>query len=277
MDLNKIKSKLNTIKSNGSSGAKSPHLFQVPDGKTTVRIVPLKSNPDWPFFEAYFHYGMNKRTYVSPITYGNADPIMEFAQDAQEAAQDKDQWKQAKQLEPKRRVYAPILVRGKESEGVKFWGFSDSIYEAILGLCEDPDYGDITDLEKGTDLVIHKKTPEEVGNKYGETSITPKRNASPVAPDNKINEVVKLIQDQPLLEDIEYFKAADYDTLSEALHKYLNLRESDENESGDTGFGNASAALEKAVEAQPQPSAEVTAEATSEEQPAKPNFDNLFG
>lgn len=274
MDLSKIKSKMNSLKSGGSA-AKSEHLFQIPKGETTVRIVPLKSNPDWPFFEAYFHYNMNKRSYVSPKTYGNPDPILEFAQDAQESATSKEEWKQAKQLEPKRRVFAPIIVRGKESEGVKFWGFSDTIYETILGLCDDPDYGDITDLETGTDIVITKKTPEEVGNQYGETSIRPKRNPSQVAKEDKLDEVLGVIKNQPDILEMDYFQAADYDTLSEALHKYLRTDESisDQETSSGNGFGDTSKVLSVVEE-----STETEAEQTEDtpQTTEKPNFKNLF-
>ena len=40
-------------------------------------------------------------------------------------------------MEPKMRTYVPVLVRGKESEGVKFWGFGKLVYQELLG----DDYG----------------------------------------------------------------------------------------------------------------------------------------
>ena len=44
------------------------------------------------------------------------------------------------------RTFAAVIVRGKESEGVKFWGFGKTVYQELLGVIYDPDYGDITDL-----------------------------------------------------------------------------------------------------------------------------------
>ena len=35
-------------------------------------------------------------------------------------------------MEPKMRTYVPILVRGAESEGVKFWGFGKQVYTELF-------------------------------------------------------------------------------------------------------------------------------------------------
>jgi hypothetical protein len=57
-------------------------------------------------------------------------------------------------MEPKLRTFAPIVVRGQENEGVKFWGFGKTVYQEILAIVADPDYGDITDETNGRDIVI---------------------------------------------------------------------------------------------------------------------------
>ena len=45
-----------------------------------IRVLPYKHNKDNPFIELFFHFGLNNKTYLSPITYGRPDPIEEFAQ-----------------------------------------------------------------------------------------------------------------------------------------------------------------------------------------------------
>ena len=60
-------------------------------------------------------------------------------------------------MEPKLRTFVPVVVRGEEGEGVRFWGFGKTVYQEILGYI-DPDYGDITDPTSGRDLTIEYKS-----------------------------------------------------------------------------------------------------------------------
>jgi hypothetical protein len=76
---------------------------------------------------------------------------------------DKDEWLMGRKIEPKMRTYVPVIVRGKESEGVKFWGFGKQIYTELLSIVSDPDYGDITDLMNGRDIDV-EFTPAEGAN-----------------------------------------------------------------------------------------------------------------
>ena len=80
------------------------------------------SNKENPFIELYFHYNINNKTYLSPISFGRPDPIVEFAEKLKRMG-DKEDWKAAKKMEPKLRTFVPVLVRGEEGEGVRFWGF----------------------------------------------------------------------------------------------------------------------------------------------------------
>ena len=118
----------------------------------------------------YFHYDLGKKNYLSPVTFGESDPAVEFAEKLK-ATGNKDDWQMSRKLEPKMRTYVPILVRGKESEGVKFWGFGKTVYQELLSFIADPDYGDITDLSAGRDVVVEYHTPEEAGNSFGKTTI----------------------------------------------------------------------------------------------------------
>ena len=58
----------------------------------------------------------------------------------------------------KLRTFVPVIVRGEEGEGVRFWGFGKTVYQEILGYSIDPDYGDITDPSSGRDLTIEYKS-----------------------------------------------------------------------------------------------------------------------
>ena len=119
MDLNAIKSKLNQLQKQTNT---KDNFWKPEPGKQLIRIVPYKHNKDNPFIELFFHYNLGNKTYLSPVSFGRPDPVNEFA-DKLKSTGNKDEWIQGKRLEPKMRTFAPVIVRGKESEGVKFWGF----------------------------------------------------------------------------------------------------------------------------------------------------------
>ena len=173
MDLNAIKSKLTQLQSTTSTkitfGNQNQEL-------QIVRIVPYKHNKDNPFIELYFHYNLgNNKTYMSPASFGRPDPVEEFANKLKSTG-NKDEWIQGKRLEPKMRTFVPVVVRGREDEGVKFWGFGKTVYQELLGVIADPDYGDITDPTNGRDIGIERQTPAEAGNQYGKTTVRVKPN-----------------------------------------------------------------------------------------------------
>ena len=84
--------------------------------------------------------------------------------------------KMAKNLMARQRFFAPVMVRGEENEGVRLWGFGKTAYQELLNLVLNPDYGDITDVEEGTDLVLTYGKPP--GAQFPQTSITPRRRPS---------------------------------------------------------------------------------------------------
>ena len=69
--------------------------------------------------------------------------------------------RKAKAWRTKLRTFVPVVVRGEEGEGVRFWGFGKTVYQEILGYI-GPDYGDITDPTSGRDLTIEYKSEEAV-------------------------------------------------------------------------------------------------------------------
>jgi hypothetical protein len=185
IDLNAIRSKLNKLQ---TTNQRTSNLWKPEPGKNQLRIVPYQHNMDNPFMELYFHYDLGKRNYLSPVTFGEADPVVEFAEQLNSSG-NSDDWKLGKKLEPKMRTYLPVLVRGKESEGVKMWGFGKQVYQELLTFIADPDYGDITDPTSGRDLVI-TYTPPEGSERFPKTTIMVKPNGTPATEDKNVAEMV---------------------------------------------------------------------------------------
>lgn len=214
INLDSIKKKLTQLQ---SSTQKQDRLWKPEPGKTVIRIVPYQFNKENPFIEMYFHYELGKKSILSPSTYGNADPIVEFAEKLKKTGSS-DDWKLGRKMEPKMRTYVPILVRGKESEGVKYWGFGKQIYQELLGIMSDDDYGDISDLKNGRDIVVEFLSAEDAGNSFGKVSVRVKPNIVPATDSKDILE--KVLNGQKDLKEI--FPEPTYDELKTALHQWLN-------------------------------------------------------
>ena len=215
MDINAIKSKLATLQSTSSN---KDNFWKPEPGKQVVRIVPYKHNKDNPFIELFFHYNLgNNKTYLSPASFGRPDPVQEFSQKLKSTG-NKDEWIQGKRLEPKMRTYVPVIVRGEESEGVKFWGFGKTVYQELLGVIADPDYGDITDATNGRDIGIERQTPAEAGNQYGKTTVRVKPNQTTITDDAEM--LKGIFENQSDL--TELYNEPTYDELKDVLQNFLN-------------------------------------------------------
>ena len=215
MDIDAIKSKLATLQSTSNT---KDNFWKPEPGKQVVRVVPYKHNKDNPFIELFFHYNLgNNKTYLSPLSFGRPDPVAEFA-DKLKSTGNKDEWIQGKRLEPKMRTYAPVVVRGEESEGVKWWGFGKTVYQELLSVIADPDYGDITDPTTGRDIMIERQTPAEAGNQYGKTTVRVKPNQTTITDDAKLLE--SIFENQSDL--TELYNEPTYDELKEVLQNFLN-------------------------------------------------------
>ena len=239
IDLNAIKAKLNQLQTTGN---RRNNLWRPEPGKQIVRIVPYQHDRSNPFRELYFHYDLGKKNYLSPVTHGKPDPVVEFCEKLK-ASGNSDEWKLGKKMEPKMRTYVPILVRGQESEGVKFWGFGKTVYQELLTFIADPDYGDIADPASGRDIVVTFKTAEETGKAFPSTSIMVKPNQTPCTEDKDVIESVK-----NQVKITELYKELSYEDLTGILEDWLNPSDSDEEESTKTEATAAKAEVAKTVD-----------------------------
>ena len=220
MDLKAIKNRLNQLQTTNN---RTSNLWKPSPGNQIVRIVPYKFNKDNPFIELYFHYDLGGKNYLSPISFGRPDPIEEFAQKLKGTGS-KDDYRLGRKVEAKMRTYAPVVVRGEESQGVKFWGFGKTVYQELLSIIADPDYGDITDQVSGRDVAVEFKTAEETGASFPSTSIRVKPNQTPITEDASMME--SLTENQKNITDI--YQELSYDELTNALNEYLNGGSSEE-------------------------------------------------
>ena len=219
MDLDAIKSRLNQLQNTQTNAFWKPQ-----PGKSQVRIVPYLHDKANPFSELFFHYSLvPNKTVLSPLSYGRPDPVQQFA-DKLKSTGNKDEWIQGKRIEPKMRTFVPVVVRGEENEGVKFWGFGKTVYQELLGIIADPDYGDISDSTTGRDIVVERQTPAEAGNQYGKTTIRVKPNVTALSDDSNL--LQKLLDEQPDIKEL--YTEPTFDELKGHLSNFLNPSDSTE-------------------------------------------------
>ena len=125
--------------------------------------------------------------------FGEDDPLDTFVRNLFNEGTD-DSIRMAKNLMARQRFFAPVLVRGEEDQGVRLWGFGKTAYQELLNLVLNPEYGDITDVTEGTDLVLTYGKPP--GASFPQTTLTPRRRPSPLADTpEKINEYLESVPD----------------------------------------------------------------------------------
>jgi hypothetical protein len=121
------------------------------------------------------------------------------------------------------------LVRGEESEGVKFWGFGKTVYQELLAFFADPDYGDLTDPTNGRDITVEFKTAKELGKNYPETYIRVKPNQTPITEDTN---VLSQLKDQIELPGM--FKKYTYDDMKSLLETWMETGQVGDSEEEET-------------------------------------------
>ena len=92
------------------------------------------------------------------------------------------------------------MVRGEEEQGVRVWGYGKMAYETLLNLVLNPEYGDITDTEAGTDLVMTYGKPP--GGQFPLTKLTPKRSTSQFCEDVTPERCKEILDGIPNFEDL---------------------------------------------------------------------------
>ena len=227
MDLNLIKKKLDNLNQSKKSSGGGKNLFWKPSvGKQVVRVVPNKYNKSIPFTEMFFYYGIGERVMASPQNWKEKDPIREFTKQLR-SSNDKENWRLAKKLDAKTRIFAPVIVRGEESEGVKLWQFGKEVSQEFLNMAADEEIGDYTDIAQGRDIKLTTVGPEVTGTPYNKTSIGPSLKTSPISSDENV--VKDILENQP--DPMKIFKRYTFDEVKAALQSWLTPE--DEEKEGD--------------------------------------------
>ena len=137
-------------------------------GTRRVRILPTRDGIS-PFVEAWYHeiqVGGKWQKFYDPGKNDNErSPLNEVYEELMSTGKDSDK-ELAKQYKSRKFYIVKVIDRDREEDGVKFWRFkhnykNEGILDKIIPIWRNK--GDITDPDKGRDLIIEltkQKTPK---------------------------------------------------------------------------------------------------------------------
>lgn len=237
IDLEAIKKKLAKLSGNdkgGSGKMSSVQLWKPELGEYRIRLLPWKDAKDGqPFHERLFYYIGENKGLVAPHQFGKPDPINDLIRKLYSSGKADDK-ALAKKLLPKLRAYAPVLVRGEESQGVMVWAFGKMVYQRLLSFFVDSEIGDITNVDEGFDLVV--KITKVAGKTFNDTTVDAARRPSKLSDDKK--QVELWLNSIPNIDDM--YRVKPPEELEQVLNAWLNGTDAEVSSSVGTSRGPAS-------------------------------------
>ena len=215
-----IKKKLAELSGKNS---KKTVMWRPEEGKTyNIRFLSIPGASDGlPFKELQFYYGIgDKAGFLAPNQFGKPDPVQELINKLR-AEESKDSYELAKKLYPKMRFFGAVIVRGEEDKGVRLWSFGKLVYQELLNIMMDADYGDITDVKKGYDIKV--SCEKVAGKQFADTSVRPRPNSSPLSEDT--SKIKDWLDNIPNVDDVYSLKP--YEEIKRALDEWINPGSSD--------------------------------------------------
>ena len=211
--INAALDRLDPEKKQSAAGAGSEHMVKLPEGTSTIRLVPYKFDLEMPFREFHFHYGIGGKTFLCPNRM-RQEPceICEVATKMWrqfESTQDETYKDAFKKLVSTSRVYIPIVVRGEEDKGIRWWAVNPrTIYKDVLTIIKNAAKQniDLTDPTEGRDLdvVVQKGFNDYLIPKSIQVAFAPSKLAdTKKATDNILESVVNIDELQTFRENSE--------------------------------------------------------------------------
>jgi len=149
IDFAKMKEKLDAADGKGTKTGKNNPFFKPEVGSQEIRVICPEDGD--PFREFWFHYNIGTTVMCPKKNFGEKCPICDYATSLWNEGTDESQ-KMAKTLFARQRFFSMIVVRGKEADGPKPYGYGKEVYKKFLKNLQDPDVGDFTDVDNGRDI-----------------------------------------------------------------------------------------------------------------------------
>jgi hypothetical protein len=213
-----------------------------PNGEHEVRIIPYKHADGLdPFVQVFFHWelGDNVNYVVCPKNSGLREecPICDMVTNLY-ASKDSKQIALAKKIRARSRWYVPVVVRGEEDHGVRFWGFGADVRREFYKYVKKKGYEEPFSPTNGFDFSVEYIKPSGKEGDYGTRTIVPlitERGSIFPMPDDEdekkevINSIIELIDGVPNLFD-DIFSPKSDDELIKIIEPIIYGTHSDDDE-----------------------------------------------
>jgi hypothetical protein len=228
--------------------------FKASQGDNQLRLLPpWADHLDWPFFETKNHRLGDKTIFICPKAHDGETfcYTCDVVIPALYKGNDKDQAR-AYNIRGTNRIFCNVLERDNEEVGCQMWGISTQTYDQLVSYFSDPDYGDITDIEAGHDIVLTRKGTTKDDTSYTQRA---KPNKTPVNNDDVLANLFDLDEacggapteeQKRMLKEVFGTDYSDVDGAEEA--EVTDSVEEEEEEEGDASFD-----FNDTTEADPEP------------------------
>lgn len=217
---------------------RSKLIWKPAEGEHIVRVLPYKHNKDMdPFIDIAFHWNLGEgKSYVvcpKKSGLGHDCPICDFVDQIY-----KTNTELANSIKSKVRYYVPVLVRGQEEEGVKFWGFGADVKKDFYKFIGRKGYENLFHPIHGSDFAVEYIKPSGKAGDYGTRTIMPIPEKTPILniPEGLNEEqtemivraIVSLIDNMPnITSDDSLFKPKSPEALLEIVSDVINVGSGD--------------------------------------------------
>jgi hypothetical protein len=183
-------------------------------GQRRIRILPTPDGSS-PFKEAWYHeiqVGGQWQKFFDPGKNDNErSPLNEVYEELMSTGKDSDK-ELAKQYKSRKFYIVKVIDRDREEDGPKFWRFkhnykNDGILDKIIPIWKNK--GDVTDAEKGRDLIIElTKSKTGKGKEYTSVSTIMYDDVQPLSEDK--DQMKEWMSDELTWRDVYSKKPVEY-------------------------------------------------------------------
>ncbi len=150
------------------------------EGRYVVRFLPPWSEAGEIGYKARWHWNLpiEPPNMPCPHTVEHECELCDYIKELRVKKHPK-----AQEMFAKRRIFYNIILREEEDKGPQVYASGVQVYEAVLAYLYDDEWGDITDIETGRDMILERTGQGKDDTRY---QLLPTKNASPLHADKAV-------------------------------------------------------------------------------------------
>lgn len=174
--IDKVRQRLDNM------GLEDSSFWKPKEGRNVIRILPGVDDMGdffWQVVGKHYIPGGRAAAICPRVTLDEPCPICEYV-DALYRQGDKASKEFAKKIRAQRQYWMSIINRDNEKAGPVIYSAAKTVFSAIATLVRDPDYGEVYDIDTGTDVIV-TRTGTGLETRY---QVQAKRKESPLSKDD---------------------------------------------------------------------------------------------